>query len=149
MLKRTQIRQDVIERLTGKTTAGDKVFASKATPLELVDIPAILVYVPTNTAEQQNPQLAPESLFFSNELLVVLEVHAVGDSDDELDDALDTITGEIEDTLLKSQSWVKQFPIIGPIESDTVYETEGGRRRGVTKTAITIQYPTQFQLATP
>lgn len=148
MLRRAEIRQDVIARLKGETNVGDRVFPSKATPLQDGDMPAILVYVTSNTAEQTNPEQVPTSLLFLNQLQVNLEVHAIGESDDKLDDTLDVIADQIERTLLTSQSWVRQFPVIGPIETEISYDSESNTRRGIAAIQISLTYPTSFQLVT-
>lgn len=88
---RRQIREAIVTALTGLTTTGARVFASRVYPLEAADLPGLLI---TTLSELSGPidMGEPRTL----ERSVTLEVAAIAKSTADLDDVLDQICKEVE-----------------------------------------------------
>jgi len=88
---RKQIRSAVETLVTGLTTTGTRVFASRVYPLEAADLPGINLYVEDETVETGS---LPAPRGQDRVLLLHIETHAQHLST--LDDQLDTSAKEIE-----------------------------------------------------
>ncbi len=88
---RRQIREAVATAVTGLTTTGSRVFQSRVYPLELTDLPALLIATLSETSE-------PVTIHGPRELMRVLSVQVSGitKATADLDDALDGICKEVE-----------------------------------------------------
>lgn len=92
---RQQIRDAAVGLLTGLTTTGSRVHASRIRPLEAGSLPCLLV---TTDAEDIAPGTAQNLL----ERQLVLTVRGIARGTDTLDDTLDTIALEVETALAAS-----------------------------------------------
>ena len=96
---RQQIRDALVITLTGLTTTGANVFASRAYPLQDSDLPALLV---TTDSEE----ITQTTIHYPDILLRALTVRVVGvaQATADLDDTLDTICAEVETAIQATQS---------------------------------------------
>lgn len=94
--QRKLLRHTVAKILKGKTTAGDNVFANRPTPLFNSELPAIHVYVKSETPEQIT--CAPKIL--SRAVRLVTEI--VAEASEQCDDILDDISEEIETIMFEN-----------------------------------------------
>ena len=88
---RRQIREAVVSALTGLTTTGSRVFASRVYPLEAADLPGLQVFTVSESSVVEsisNPSPLDRTL--------VLRVEVVARATADLDDALDGICKEVE-----------------------------------------------------
>lgn len=112
MNTRTLVRQKIVELLTDKTEAAERVYPNRARQLWPEELPAILVYSRNETATEFGS--APRSL--RRELRVAVEI--VAKADDKLDDDIDSIAQQVESRLLGDDT-------LGGICSDiTLSDTE-------------------------
>jgi hypothetical protein len=88
---RRQAREGIGTALTGLTTTGSRVFQSRVYPLEVADLPGILIYSEQETAEVQTIH-SPRVL----DRLLRVRVVAVAKATADLDDVLDGICKEVE-----------------------------------------------------
>lgn len=96
--KRKSIRHAIAAALTGNTSAGANVFASRTRSIPASKLPAILVYTSSETAEVFNQ--SPREL--RRTLSVGIEIAAR--ADDDLDDALDDIAEQVERVMSEHQT---------------------------------------------
>lgn len=90
---RQQIRDQFKTDLTGLTTTGANVFQSRVYPLEVADLPGILIY--TSSEESKVLEIgAPGSRTISRNL--TLTVEAIAQATSNLDQTIDTMSKEIE-----------------------------------------------------
>lgn len=92
---RQVIRHAVVAQLLGNTVAGARVFAARRVPFQRVELPAVAVYVPTESVEVTSRATAPREL--DRRAQVVVEACAQGAGD--VDDALDEIALQVENAL--------------------------------------------------
>jgi len=81
---RTQIRQAVVALLNGNTEAGNRVFSSRAHPLDDAKLPALLVYTPQENIGERSMQ-RPRTQQRQLQLAVEGYLKARGDIDAEAD----------------------------------------------------------------
>ena len=92
---REQIRGAIVTALTGLTTTGSRVYASRALPLTAADLPALCVYTRTDTPDYAAGVMA-------NRPRRILQVHIEGYVDGDDQDVLDDIAAEVETALYGS-----------------------------------------------
>lgn len=88
---RRQIREGIATAVTGLTTTGSRVFQSRVYPLEVADLPGLLVRSSSEVVEVMTihaPRLQQRS--------VNVEVVAVARATSDLDDTLDEICKQVE-----------------------------------------------------
>lgn len=92
---RQLVRHAVVAQLTGKTAAGSRVYPDRRIPFERVELPALAVYVPTESVEVTSRATAPRELDRRAQVVVeALVQQATG-----VDDALDALALQVEDAL--------------------------------------------------
>lgn len=95
LIKR-QIKEAIKKLLFGKTNAKENVFISRSVPVDVDDLPAILIYSTSETVRRFNE--APKD--YQRELTVAVECLATGNDDDDLDVKLE-ILGETVESLME------------------------------------------------
>ena len=88
---RRQIRDKVVTVLTGLTTTGSNVFASRVYPLSDSNLPALLIY--TNT-EESEPQVIGTNRLISRTLSVSIECYVKQSTN--FENVTDEISKEVE-----------------------------------------------------
>lgn len=91
---RAQIRSAVVTALRGATAAGNRVFATRRTPLQAEHLPAVLVYA---LSEDSAVETMSGPRFMSRDLELVIE--AVAQDNVALDATLDGLAADIEEAL--------------------------------------------------
>jgi len=94
---RTQVRNKIVDLLTGLATTGSNVFANRMTVLQDDELPAIIVI--TGNAQITEPDMQDEILDRVLNVEVVIKVKA----NDQIDTALDQVMAEVETALNGSQ----------------------------------------------
>jgi hypothetical protein len=88
-LTRKAIREKIVELLTGETDAQDRVYPSRVLPVWSTQLPAILVYTPSDTREiDSHPKR------YAVDLQVRIEI--LQKSSSNLDGELDTLGSQVE-----------------------------------------------------
>lgn len=136
---RQVIRHAVVAQLINKTGAGTRVYPDRRIPFQRVELPALAVYVPTESVEIQSRATAPRELDRRAQAVVeVLVQQAEG-----VDDALDALALEVENAL--HADWT-----LGGVASDlllTSTETEvvdtGKQLIGVARLEFEVRYYTE------
>ena len=90
---RRQIRQAIVTKLTGLTTTGSKVFASRMWPLSLDDLPGLIVYA--NSENIQRLEIGVQNTQLRN-LEISIDAIAKGTT---AETVLDTICVEVEEAM--------------------------------------------------
>jgi hypothetical protein len=88
---RKQIREAVATAVTGLTTTSTRVFQSRVYPLEIADLPCLLISTQSESIEAQEIS-TPRAL----QRLLTVEVAAVAKGVADVDDTLDQISKEVE-----------------------------------------------------
>lgn len=88
---RQQLREAVATAVTGLTTTGSRVFQSRAYPLQVSDLPCLVVTADGDSIEQETIH---RPYIQARQVQLRIEGYAVGTVD--LDDTLDGICKEIE-----------------------------------------------------
>lgn len=91
---RKQIRDAIVSSLSGKTGAGAKVYANRVRPWRGGNLPAIGVYLSSETADHEDS--SPRH--YLREADIVVEIVAAADG--QLDDLLDAIALQVEAVIL-------------------------------------------------
>lgn len=136
-LERKQLRAAVVALLKAlpQTDAGDRVFANSAIPLEEQELPCILVYPKSETAE-----VLDEPRRYQRTVQMVISVavkQAPGDGAPAIDDVLDDICAQIEARLYVDET-------IGEKASDSrltgvEFEFAGEGRQAIGAARITYE----------
>lgn len=117
---RTVIRKGVAALLRGRTSAGQRVFASRVAPFMARELPAIGVY--TTEEDIDDGETSPRR--YTRTPLVVVQL--VVESDQDAEDVLDALALEVEALLLGDPTW-------GDLADDSLltkaetFLVEGGR----------------------
>lgn len=135
---RKQIRDYFETQLTGLTTTGSDVYASRVYSLTNAKLPAVLIYTQTESAQEQ--------AFSSKRIQTrVLEVICEGyvRALDTYDDLLDTIAVEIEEAILDA-------PELGGLAVNTeltgtevAFSGDGEQPVGTVRLTFAVQYRTE------
>jgi hypothetical protein len=96
---RRQIREAVATAVTGLATTSTRVFQSRVYPLEAADLPCLMVWTLSETAEPTTIH-APRLLM----RVVSLQIMAIAKATSDLDDTLDGICKEVEIALANAVS---------------------------------------------
>lgn len=133
---RQVIRHAVVDQLSGKTAAGTRVFPDRRVAFQRVELPALAVYVPTESVEITSRSTAPREL--DRRAQVVVE--ALVQQAENVDDALDALALQVEDAL--HADWT-----LGGVASDllltsteTVVLDEGKQLIGVVRLEFEVRY---------
>lgn len=133
---RQVIRHAVVSQLVGKTGAGSRVYPDRRIPFQRVELPALAVYVPTESVEIQSRATAPRELDRRAQVVVEAAVQQA----ENVDDALDALALQVEDAL--HADWT-----LGGVASDlllTSTETDvvdtGKQLIGVARLEFEVRY---------
>jgi len=133
---RKQIRDAVVTLLTGLTTTGTNVFASRVWPLNENDLPCLLVFATDEQSERRSMGGG-----YDRELNLVIQ-GIVRTAEATLDDALDTIALEVETVMnadrkfggLASQSYLRA--------TELTLDGEGDKPHGLIRLTYAVRYQT-------
>ncbi len=139
---RTQIRNQVVSDLTGLTTTGNNVFASRMHRLASTDLPALLVYTLSEESGVDSMS-SPRGLFRELDLAV----EAIVEDNDATDDDLDTICKEVEAALGASTlSGLAKDVFLS--STDIEFDGEKAKKYGSARMSWRIEYRTPENDAT-
>ena len=88
---RQQLREAVATAVTGLTTTGSRVFQSRAYPLQISDVPCLVVTTDGDSIEQETVH---HPYMQARQVQLRIEGYAIGTTN--LDDTLDWICKEVE-----------------------------------------------------
>jgi hypothetical protein len=136
---RSIIRNSIINELSGKTDAEDRVYGNRAKPLFDQFLPAILIYAKDeNILENQF-----ESNGFSplkRELEIAIEAVILGD--DNFDENLDQIASQIEGALDGFEIESRKSDILKLKSTEIDSSIEGSRIYGAVRLTYSVTYRT-------
>lgn len=117
MLERQKLRAQVLEILTGRTNAEDKVTSGRITLWDADNLPAINIVTP----QERNSGLAASHIpAFDTVLTLNIEISVA--ATDGWDNELDDICEQVEDLLLKNPDFLKGYSEIGSYTTNLSYE---------------------------
>lgn len=137
--KRKTIRDNATTLLTGLTTTGSNVFASRVYPVESASLPVILVYVGPEEALDDESSMGNTKVIAAELNLEVRAAKSTG-LDDQLDLILEEVQTQIATDRKLSNTLVKRLNYLGidgPEWSD-----EGEKEHAV----MTIQYQAIYEV---
>lgn len=131
---RQTIREAFVTALTGLSTTGARVYASRTQPLSRGDLPALLVYAQDENAETSSGRTLDRT--------VTITVEGVAAANSDLDDTLDDIAEEVE-------AAIGADPTVGGVVRDAVYQAseiefdpDGETQGGMIRLAFAVDYRT-------
>ena len=132
---RKQIRDNVVTALTGLSTTGSKVYASRVYPMAAANLPGLCVYARSEEVETTTitrPRTQFRTLTLSVEGFVV--------ATSGLDNALDAISLEVEEALAvdPSRSNLAKDTRVETIEAE--YVDEGEQPVGTIRIDVAVEY---------
>lgn len=132
---RKQLRDRAITDLTGLTTTGSNVYASRVYPMASGNLPGICVYTRDESIEVST--IVPPRTQM-RELRLVIEGYAV--STTVLDDTLDQIALEVEEAMAGdiTMNGLAKTIRLQSVEAD--YSDEGERPAGMVRLIYVIEY---------
>lgn len=145
MHPREQIRHALVERLKTKigdsfpTMAEDRVFASRVKPLFDQLFPAILLYTPDETV-QENQYTGDGFTPLKRNLSVEIEAAVKGN--ETLDDELDEFALQIENTLDGFEIPARQSDVITLTKTESTAVVDGSKVYGVIRLTYQVLYRT-------
>lgn len=120
---RQQLREAVAAALTGLTTTGTRVFQSRAYPLQITDLPCLVV---TTDGDSMEYLTVKKPAQLQRDTQVRIEAYATGTSN--LDDTLDTICKEVEIAMDNLSTIAKSVGFVGTqLNIDVVSEKPVGK----------------------
>jgi len=132
---RTQLRNRAIADLTGLTTTGSNVFASRVYPMESGNIPGLCIYTREETV---TPATIAAPRLQMRELQLVIDGYAVATSN--LDSTLDQIALEVEEAMAGDVTLNSLAKTIVLQSVDADYSDEGERPAGMVRLLYVIEY---------
>ena len=137
---RQQIRERLGTVLTGLTTTGSNVFESRVYPLETANLPALLIYTKSETAE---PIVIGTNRLLERNLSVAIECYVKATSN--FDDSVDTICKEVE-TAIAADPTLNNLAKDTFLESTEIeYNAEGEKPVGYVTLTFNVNYFNQEQ----
>ena len=139
MLKRTLLREMVVNLLKNKTLAGDKVYNSLPFNVNEDDCPCILVYSPTDngTSRARHIPLMEASLTINIEARVMQEYTGAAL-------ALDTLAEQIETIILSSQAFQNEIEGVSSVNTQIGVDDGGKTIFCVAILGITVDYRREY-----
>lgn len=118
----TTLRDETITRLIAAgTTAGSKVFSSKATPNMLTNLPSICVHTPAESGEQVvSGQINP---VFNKVFDLVIEVYVAGSNT--VADDMDALMQSVEAATYTDSTWLALFTRLNGYTKQEIVEDGG------------------------
>lgn len=140
MHRRQLIREKIKDILINNTDAGDFVQANFTPPLDIEDLPAVLIYPKSENLRELT--IAPRQMI--RELTLFVECVAAETSDDELSNNLDTLSHQVEQLLSQDDSLdcLVEDIVLTQVEFDFV--DEGSKPTGSCRLIYNITYLTNF-----
>lgn len=133
---RKQIRHAIADVLRGNTLAGENVFASRTRKISEKLLPAILVY----TREESFEVFNASPLEWKRTLTVGIEI--VARADEDLDDQLDDIAGEVERIMSENQTLDCLASDVAPSRIEIQLTADGDNQHGACILTYDIVYYT-------
>ncbi len=133
---RKQIRDAVVTALTGLTTTGSRVYASRVYPMGSANLPGLCIYTVEEDIEEAT---GPRPRTLSRILDVAIEIYAKDNA--ALDDTIDKICAEVETALGNTKpASVKDLVLSS---ANTRYDGEGDQPHGVARMVFDAYYQTK------
>ena len=136
--RRGVIRDAVIDQLKGKTAAGDNIYGNRAKPLFDQFLPAILVYAKQENILEDN---IDGYTSLKRDLEIAIEGVILGDN--EFDQKLDNIAGQIELALDGFEIPKRRADIIKLKSTEIDYSIEGSKIYGAVRLLYSVIYFTE------
>ena len=140
--RRQDIRKKIREILIGKTIAGTRVFTNQAAPTWVEDLPVILIYPRSESAELFNQ--APREL--KREIQMVIEIVASGSEEpnaedkDTVEDILDEMSTLIECEMARDETLENLADMSILTSTDFDFAGEGAKPIGSARLVYNIVY---------
>lgn len=140
---RKLIREKFKTILSGHTNAGSRVFENRARPIWQTDLPALLIF----TEDESVSVFSEAPREYRRNLSLVVECYAA--AKDDLDDVLDTLSGQVEDLVELDDS------LGGLANATTLTKTEmniiddGQNLTGTARLTFSVDYFTSPMPTTP
>jgi hypothetical protein len=136
---RQEIRSAVRAALLGTTASGERVYTNRKLPHQFRELPAINIYTLEETVVDGGMNMAPREL--TREMALVIEGW-VAVSDEQPDDAMDALAGEIE-TAMHADFYFGGTAADSILDSTTLEVLDDGDRlMGMVALIYTIKYRT-------
>lgn len=137
---RQQIRERLGTVLGSLTTTGSNVFESRVYPLETANLPSLLIYTKSETAE---PIVIGTNRLLERNLSVAIECYVKATSN--FDDSVDTICKEVE-TAIAADPTLNNLAKDTFLESTEIeYNAEGEKPVGYATLTFNVNYFNQEQ----
>ena len=134
---RQQIRDAAVTLLTGLTTTGSKVYASRIYPMQDANLPGLCVYTSSEEIDEELGKV--EHIQYRN---LTLTVEGYGKLTSGLDDQLDTIASEVETALLADQFFSGLLQGLDLVSIETEITEEAEQPIGVVRLTFNAHYLT-------
>lgn len=138
---RTQIRNALVTALTGLTTSGPRVFASRVYPVSEAELPCLLITTSDEQAEVANLQWR-----MAQRRELGIEITALAQSVSGVENTLDTMLEEVETALYLTQTQATLSGLLlHPLRLDAVevnLDGDGQRPAGALTLRLTATYET-------
>lgn len=140
----TGIRIDLVDRLKGRTSAGDQVFDSRQVNVDEDELPVVTVYSAGNREEK----VATNTPVYRHTEQVGLSCIVTGGDDAELAAAVDDIEAEILDALNGDLEWLGSFERLSQVTAKKRLNIEANRRVGGVSLQFEVQYTVRYRPST-
>lgn len=143
--ERQDIRNAIVAQLSGKTDAGTRIFKSRMVPLRSAELPALSVYMMSETIDAGSVNTAPRELKRTLTVAIVAWVNAADKLMEKLDDTFDAIALQIE-TAMDADLCLGDTAFISSLSAiDTVIDMEGDRPMGCIRLEYSVVYHTDLR----
>lgn len=132
---RKQLRDRVVTDLTGLTTTGARVYASRVYPMAAANLPGLCVY--TKAEEVETLTLAPPRTQ-GRVLTLVVEGYAAATSG--LDNTLDQMSLEVEEALAADRTLNSLARDVRVVSVEADYTDEGEQPVGMIRLELAVDY---------
>lgn len=135
MLKRAELRRDIVDLLKGKTTAGQKVYDSLPFRTANNECPCILVYAPQENASARAKHVS----MFDSSLTISIEARVAEDYLTAMQ-TLDTLCENIENLILSDQDFLQSVEAITAINTQIGQDDGGEYPLFLAIISVTVEY---------
>jgi hypothetical protein len=125
MINTKSIRNDVVDKLKGKTVAGQRVYNSKVTPNMVKNLPAILVYTPSLSFESRDHRE------YGGLLTIELQIEILVSSATAWADTVDDIIYDIKQELYGDKEFLDKFTNIAGYTEQHTLSDDGEQPIGI------------------
>lgn len=142
------VRQQAVSLIAAANTlAGKNVHSNRDTPLEENELPAVVIYLPTERKETKSPSGTDPR--FTATLTMHIELRVDGTSVETVETRLETLVDQVQNALLTNPVFTRMFEHIGECSVEQAITAQADQHIGRALITMGMQYSDEYAPVIP